>query len=233
MTFERPFPEAVLAGKEKLIVLAPHPDDETLGCGGLLSLAFAGAGAHVICLTDGSASHPGSNAWPPIRLAKERRRELTEAIAILGGSADDLTWLGLPDSRLHEVESASILVTLERVLAAQNAQHIFVPAQEDKHCDHKTTAILAGHLRDRHPNLHFYSYPVWSRWDDRDFDDRAAAHRAVFLDTAEASTRKRAAIAAHRSQLGQVVQDDPEGFVLPAAFVEKFAGEREIFWRMP
>jgi len=224
---------AVLAGREKIIVLAPHPDDETLGCGGLLAQAFAGAGAHVVCMTDGSASHPGSTDWPPARLAAERRRELEEALTILGGSAADLTWLGLPDSRLHEIKADAIVTILEDVITASGARHIFVPAQEDKHCDHKTTAQIAAILRDRHPELHFYSYPVWSRWDDPQFEQCTKAHDAVFLATPTATTRKRAAIAAHRSQLGQVVQDDPNGFVLPAGFVEKFAGEREIFWRMP
>ena len=45
--------------------------------------------------------------------------------------------------------------------------------------------------------------------------------------------KKRAAIRAHRSQLGEIVTDDPSGFILPAAFIAKFIGEHEIFWRMP
>ena len=187
----------------------------------------------MICLTDGSASHPESSQWPPERLAKERRRELIEALRILGGRERDLTWLGLPDSRLHELEMDSVLAAIEQVLTTQNARHIFVPAQEDKHCDHKTTAHIAARLRADHSDLHFYSYPVWSRWDDPEFATCATARGAIYLDTPEAEPRKRAAIAAHRSQLGQVVLDDPEGFVLPQGFVEKFARESEIFWRMP
>ena len=50
---------SVLLRGRPLLVLAPHPDDESLGCGALLAQAFAGAGAHVACLTDGAASHPG------------------------------------------------------------------------------------------------------------------------------------------------------------------------------
>lgn len=233
MNAQAPISDAALSGEEKIIVLAPHPDDETLGCGGLLTRAFAGAGAHVICLTDGSASHPGSTLWPPRRLAEERRRELIAALRILGGSAADLTWLGLPDSLLHEEDLSSIVAALQRVVHDQAARHIFVPAQEDKHCDHKTTARIATALRRDNPDLQFYSYPVWSRWDDPDFDQRAAAHGAMRLETSHAESRKRAAIAAHRSQLGQLVTDDPQGFVLPTEFIEKFASESEIFWRMP
>ena len=63
-------PEAVAASVAQLtggapaLVLAPHPDDESLGCGALLAASFAGPGAHVICLTDGGASHLGSPTWP-------------------------------------------------------------------------------------------------------------------------------------------------------------------------
>ncbi len=52
----------IAAGAAPIVVLAPHPDDESLGCGALLAAAFAGKGARVVCLTDGSGSHPGSRA---------------------------------------------------------------------------------------------------------------------------------------------------------------------------
>jgi LmbE family N-acetylglucosaminyl deacetylase len=222
-----------LSGREKIVVLAPHPDDETLGCGGLLARAFAGAGAHVVCVTDGSASHPASREWPPVRLAETRRGELIEALEILGGGAADLTWLGHPDSRLHEISAADILPALTAVIDGQAARHVFVPACEDKHCDHQTTAKLAEALRAQRPDLHFHSYPVWSRFDDPNFAENTAGYAPLILDTATYRGAKTAAIRAHRSQLGQVVQDDPQGFVLPDAMIDLFAQQDEIFWRMP
>ncbi|MBO9431842.1 PIG-L family deacetylase [Sulfitobacter sp. R18_1] len=232
MSHNAPLAEA-LSGREKIVVLAPHPDDETLGCGGLLARAFAGAGAHVICLTDGGASHPGSRAWSPARLAETRRAELAGALDLLGGGAADLTWLGHPDSRLHEVAADAILTELMQVIDAQAARHIFVPASEDKHCDHQTTASLADGLRAQRPNLHFHSYPVWSRFDDPNFAENTAGYAPLTLDTAAYRDAKSAAIRAHRSQLGQVVQDDPDGFILPEAMIDLFAQQDEIFWRMP
>ncbi|MFG6560525.1 PIG-L deacetylase family protein [Sulfitobacter sp. 1A15299] len=222
-----------LSGRAKIVVLAPHPDDETLGCGGLLARAFAEAGAHVICLTDGSASHPGSRAWPPARLAETRRAELAAALDFLGGGAADLTWLSHPDSRLHEVPADTLLTELTEVIDAQAARHIFVPAREDKHCDHQTTASLADSLRVQRPCLHFHSYPVWSRFDDPNFTANTAGYAPLRLDTAAYRDAKSAAIHAHRSQLGQTVKDDPEGFVLPEAMIDLFAQQDEIFWRMP
>lgn len=223
----------VFEGREGLVVLAPHPDDESLGCGALLARAFAGAGAHVICLTDGSASHPGSRRWTPERLAALRRAELTRALEHLGGSACDLTWLGMGDSRLYLADFAAVADMLEQIIGSQGARHVFVPAVEDHHEDHQATARIARALRASRPDWSFYSYPVWCRWDDPEFSQHIAPFAPVFLPLARHLGRKRAAIKAHRSQLGQIVTDDPSGFILPTGLVEKFLGENEIFWRMP
>ena len=223
----------VFAGGEKLVVLAPHPDDESLGCGGLLARAFQGAGGHVICLTDGSASHPGSTAWSPQRLARQRRVELIEAIVRLGGSADDLTWLGMADGGLYRVDAESVADELEKIIADLDARHIFVPAAEDHHEDHKATAQFASALRARRPEWTFYSYPVWCRWDDPNFGQYIAGLSPVYLPLGDSRAKKRAAIDAHQSQLGKIVTDDPSGFTMASNFVATFLDEDEIFWRMP
>ncbi|WBU59630.1 PIG-L deacetylase family protein [Paracoccus albus] len=225
--------QAVFEGREKFVVLAPHPDDESLACGALLARAFAGAGAHVICLTNGSASHPGSRAWPPERLGVLRCAELTRAIECLGGTARNLTWMGLPDAALYRVDPQDVTARLEKTIARTGARHVFVPAREDHHEDHQATAAFATALRTKRPDWIFHSYPVWSRWDDPDFANSIAPYAPIFLAPEEHEARKRTAIAAHRSQLGQVVADDPLGFVLPSGFIERFASEDEIFWRMP
>ncbi len=223
----------VFEGGEKLAVLAPHPDDESLGCGALLARAFGGAGAHVICLTDGSASHPGSAKWTPQRLARQRHAEMVQAIECLGGSARDLTWLGMADSRLYQADAATVATKLEQIIEGHGARHVFVPAAEDHHEDHQATACFAGALRSRHPDWKFYSYPVWCRWDDPDFCRTIARHGPVSVPSHDLRDRKRAAIHAHRSQTGQIVTDDPSGFILPPEFIERFVTQDEIFWRMP
>lgn len=223
----------ILAGRHRVALLAPHPDDESLACGGLLARAFAGPGAHVICLTDGSASHPGSTTWPGPRLAALRRAELICAIGHLGGSETDLTWLGLKDGALSSEDPAALAARLDAILARQGIRHVLAPAPQDHHADHKATARLAVHLRARRPDWRFYCYPVWSRWDEPDFARMIAGLGPETLDPDPMRARKRAAIEAHRSQLGQVVTDDPGGFVLPSQMVATFLAEHEIFWRMP
>ena len=68
----------------RTVVLAPHPDDESLGCGGLLArLAAHGVPARVVVVTDGAQSHPGSAAYPPERLRALREAEARAAVAAL------------------------------------------------------------------------------------------------------------------------------------------------------
>ena len=93
---------AVRAVAGRLVVLAAHPDDETLGAGGLIAAAArAGATVTVLIATDGAASHPDSPTYRPDELAALRRREVTAAVAHLAPRAD-LRLLDLPDGRLAE-----------------------------------------------------------------------------------------------------------------------------------
>ncbi len=67
----------------RAVIVAPHPDDEVLGCGGLLQHLLAlGRPVQLISVTDGTASHPGSRQWPAERLAAERPRESAEALRL-------------------------------------------------------------------------------------------------------------------------------------------------------
>ena len=223
----------VLTGNAPIVVLAPHPDDESLGCGALLAHAFAHCGAHVICMTDGSASHPGSADWPPARLATERRGELGRAVEHLGGGPDDVTWLGHSDGGLGAQDAEAVAAVIAGTCRRTGARRLFAPAPEDHHEDHKATARIARMVTQGRADIALYHYPVWSRWDDPDLARRVARHNPVALDPGPWRTAKRRAIDAHATQLGQIVQDDPAGFVLPQAFVEAFANGAEIYWRSP
>ena len=220
------------------MVLAPHPDDESLGCGGLLAGAFAGAGAHVVCLTDGGASHPATPGRSRADLAARRRDELVAAIRHLGGSERDLTWLGLRDAEVsqdpaHHPEATRRIAGL---CAALGARTLFATAPADAHGDHKAAAAIAARIRDRTPGLRLIWYPVWSRWDDPS-SLAAAGRRAMTLGTGPWRDRKAAAIAAHASQHAPPGggPDGPDaaeagGFALDPDFVRMFVEEDEIFW---
>ncbi len=98
---------------QRLVVLAPHPDDEILGCGGLMQRALAqGDSVWVVYLTSGDASWT-SAAWcnrtllvgptEYLGLGKRRMDEARAGAAALGLSADCLTFLGFPDQGLAQL----------------------------------------------------------------------------------------------------------------------------------
>ncbi len=89
-----------LSGFHRLVVTAAHPDDESLGAGGLVSRAVRlGVQVIVLVASAGEASHPDSPTHSPEQLARVRRRELREAVASLA-PAGQVDVLDLPDGRL-------------------------------------------------------------------------------------------------------------------------------------
>jgi LmbE family N-acetylglucosaminyl deacetylase len=79
------------------IVVAPHPDDESLACGGLIADACRqGLPGKVVIVSDGAGSHPNSKAYPPDRLMALRKEEAKRAGSELGLKPEDMLFLNLP-----------------------------------------------------------------------------------------------------------------------------------------
>jgi len=214
-----------LVGEGRVLVLAPHADDEALGCGALLADCWRrGIAAHVVCLTDGAASHPRSAA----DVTAIRAEELARAIAILGGEhTRDLTCFGYPDASLHEVPAAPIAERLTALIIRLAVRVLIVPSPLDPHCDHVATAAIAERLVAAQPELMLFHYPIWSRWiAGGDAPAVPGSRRRTYPVYGPLKTR---AIAAHASQQGRVIRDDPTGFVMPEGFAEMFAVGPEIY----
>ena len=214
--------QTLLAGRKPLI-LAPHPDDESLGCGGLLAqCAASGVGAQVAVLTDGSRSHPGSVSHPPSRLAARRRQETVDALRILGLSDSDLCWIGAEDTRLPAKGPAAeaIIIALADLCTLTGCNLVLGPWRHDPHCDHEAAATLAEGLA-RKTGLPVMSYPVWG-WALPDEAEAPASHAGVRLAINAELTRKQSAIRAHATQYGGVITDSPEGFTLPGHLLSVF-----------
>jgi LmbE family N-acetylglucosaminyl deacetylase len=91
----QPIESSTIKNIKRCLVLVPHPDDEALGCAGLLAqLVKQGSDIRIVLTTDGSRSHTNSASYPPARLAALRKEELTEALNLLGISSSQLNCYG-------------------------------------------------------------------------------------------------------------------------------------------
>ncbi|PWC28164.1 PIG-L deacetylase family protein [Teichococcus aestuarii] len=213
-----------------LLVLAPHPDDESLGCGGLIALAARQARPVCVAfISDGAASHPGSRDYPPEALRALRESEALGALALLGLPPGMVRFLHLPDAAVPH-EGMRFLAAVERLsglVRCIGAGTVLASWGHDPHCDHQATHAMAAALRRRHPGLRHLAYPVWGHTLPPE-TEIGMAPRGARLAIGSMLPHKRAAIRAHRSQLGEVILDDPQGFVLDASMLARFDRPYEI-----
>jgi LmbE family N-acetylglucosaminyl deacetylase len=189
----------------RLVVVAPHPDDEVLACGGLLAaMAERVEDVHLMSVTDGDASHPGSQQWPVARLRAQRQVESECALARLGLDLSRLNWqrLALPDARVAEHE-ALLVHSLSAVLHA--GDYVLATWRHDGHGDHEAVGRAAAHAAQLR-GATLLEVPVWAWHWAHPEDPRLPWERArKLLLTDDQLERKREAIRAHASQL----HDDP------------------------
>jgi LmbE family N-acetylglucosaminyl deacetylase len=211
---------------DRVVVLAAHPDDETLGAGGLVAAAAA-AGAEIVVLvaTDGEASHPDSPTHTPARLRGLRRAEVRAAVAALAPTAT-LHRLGLPDGALADHADA-LSVELARHLPG--ATHLVTPWSADGHPDHDICGLVGAALVEGTATRH-WQYPIWA-WHWADPDGAAIpAHsvRALDIDAA-ALAAKRRALECYPSQHRPLSDQPGDEPILGPRQLEHFARPAEVF----
>lgn len=219
-----------------IAVFAPHPDDETLGCGGLIAMACRmEIDIHAIFVTDGGASHPGSRTWSRAALAEIRMKEAEEALEALGAATCPRSFLQLPDGEMPSPGSAAYNEAarqIRTILEEEQSGTLVLPWRRDPHADHRRTWTLA---RDGANGLGrpfvVLEYPIWleENGTDEDWPCVGEVDQRV-LDIEPVRPMKEAAIAAHRSQLGELIHDDPTGFALSHATLERLVTNSERFW---
>jgi LmbE family N-acetylglucosaminyl deacetylase len=197
-----------LTAQDRVLVFAPHPDDESIATGGLLQKAReAGAACRLVIVTDGD-----NNPWPQrwmekrwhigaterARWGARRREEARAAMRILGISEDDARFFGLPDLGITDLlmrADASVVQSFCDVIEEFSPTLLVMPALSDRHPDHSATHILARlalqHCRAAIPQLLAFAVhgKVW--WQ---------SPAGVPLNDNQRSI-KRAAILAHASQM--------------------------------
>ena len=217
-------PAQLLHGSRRLVLLSPHPDDETLACAGLLHAAGqAGMPVHLLAVTDGEACYPGDAHWTPERLRQQRPREVERALAELGVHIR-VQRLGIADGAVG-AGSARLEDALRTLL--QPGDLVLAPWEHDGHPDHDATgaAALATVAT---PAMRLLRYPVWA-WHWLAPDAAQAPFQAVRMPLPpEAVARKQRAIACFESQLGTSLPPAPAP-ILPPHVVERFHRPFEVY----
>ena len=226
-SWSREWPELDLAGCTRVVVVAPHPDDEVLAAGGLLHrLAGRGTELALLAVTDGDASHPGSPTLSPAELARRRRAESAAALAELG-LHPVTTRLGLPDGAVAAHEDA-VADALTGVLgAADAATWVIATWRGDGHPDHEAVG-RAAHRAAGAAGARLLEVPVWTwHWAVPE-DPRVPWHRArgVALDPAVLDL-KRAAVQHFRTQVASLSEHPADAPVLPAFVLERLLRDHE------
>ncbi|MBI3298071.1 MAG: PIG-L family deacetylase [Elusimicrobia bacterium] len=164
-----------------LLVLASHPDDESLGCGGVVAAhCRAGRRAVVAFATDGGAGSPARLRGP--RLAELRRAEARAACRVLGAECE---FWGLPDGRL--ARAVGLRARVAEALARLRPAAVLAPGADDPHPDHRALARALARAEGRRRAEWIY-------------EAASAVRPDAAADIGPDLRRKLAALARHRTQ---------------------------------
>lgn len=221
-----------LSGGRGIVVVAPHPDDDALGCGGMIAEArWHGRDVRIVIVSDGAASHPRSLSHPPDKVKALRRQEALGAASILGLGAEAVTFLDLPDAAVPSEGPMAEAAAREiaAVARACDAGVMVVTSDLDPHCDHAASAQIARRACRMLSGCSLYAYPIWVLALPAEAEIEATLPWGLRLDVGPFRGVKRQAIAAHASQAGSVISDDPTAFHLPPEMVDRCTGPYETF----
>ena len=124
----------MIAGKTVLVVAA-HPDDEALGCGGTIArLSASGSKVHILFLADGETARAGASK----DMLAKRRRIATEAAAKLG--AQNPGFLDFPDNRLDSVDLLDVVQAIEKHASGIGPELVLTHFGGDLNVDHRACA---------------------------------------------------------------------------------------------
>ena len=214
----------------RAIIIAPHPDDEVLACGGLLQLLHAqGTRTVLLAVTDGTASHPGSKLLTPARLAHLRPQETAaalDALGLQGANAPQILRARLPDGQVT-ANIDRLHTLLLQLLRPEDT--VFVTWRHDGHPDHEACGLAAS-LAARTCRATLIEMPVWSWHWAAPGDQRLPWQHAKRLPLSDQILRrKQQAIQCFQTQL----HDDPttgNQAILPPHVLARLLHPYEIYF---
>ena len=209
---------------DRLIVVAPHPDDETLGAAGLMTWVrtthpLGRSAVEVLAVTDGEASHASSGRISAATLRRVRRSERRDALDVLGLSTVAVRALHIPDGRIAD----EVRLLREEMLAIVTPDAVLVvPSESDGHPDHEAVASVALEVA-RESGAACWQVPIWSRVRSTCDESQFRVLR-LGRDLVE---RKKQAVRCFASQLIALGPDPVDGPVVPPEAVAALTSSTE------
>lgn len=220
--------QTLTVSQKPAIVFAPHQDDETLGCGGLIALKHElGTPIKIVFLTDGQKSHLHIK---PEELIQIRKQEAMNALNILGIASSDIYFLDYMDGSLIQLskeERYRIINQLAQLLQSFQPSEVYLPHRKDKHNDHEATYdLVQAALIESKVQVEVFEYPIWLFWNDDtqlfEFNLQELGD-SYNLCIKSVYKKKQRAIKAYHSQCQ----------IFPSSFLRQFFIPREIFFKRP
>ncbi len=199
---------------QPILVIAPHPDDETLGAGGLIAATRRrGISVHVAAVTDGENAYPENTSEQVDALRRLRRAEQRRALDLLGVDSENIVRFSLPDSAVESRQQALIESLMDLV---SQETHILAPWREDFHPDHRACGLAAEEVAHR-TGARLTSYFFWT-WHQGSPTQMRELSLASFPLAPWMMKAKAEALLCHHSQLVQEIGDPilPEKLLAPA-----------------
>jgi LmbE family N-acetylglucosaminyl deacetylase len=213
------------------IILAPHQDDEVIGCGGLLAAAtHAGIAPAIVFVTDGSGSHPNSRAYPRDALIALRQREARGAAHVLGIEPERLHFMRIRDTEAPH-DGPALVAAVDRIVSTivtYPKPVIFAPWDHDPHGDHQAVHKMAVHVA-RALTARHLSYLVWG-WTlpaNQEMGGLKIAGWRFRVD--DTRSQKSLALDAYKSQVADLIDDDPAGFRLDRDTLRAMLSGDEVY----
>ncbi|HEY4318167.1 MAG TPA: PIG-L family deacetylase [Herbaspirillum sp.] len=213
----------------RAVVVAPHPDDEALGCGGLLAqLSQLKRDILLIAVSDGEKSHGPGSAWSAGLLAQTRPGETSAALARLGVRRISIVRARLPDGALGQPVPRRRLEALLR-MHLRPADVLFASWRMDGHPDHEAVGTAAAAVA-AEIECTLIEIPIWAWHWAKPGDARMAwqSARKLPLDRATMQ-KKKAALQCYRSQIEADLSTGKPA-ILPDEDLAHFYRPYEVFF---
>ena len=225
-----------MSNKKRIIVFAPHPDDETFGCGGTIAKKISeGHEVYVVVMTDGRYAFLnvlGIEKDPtPEELKEIRMQEVKKATEILGVPEGNLIFLNFIDGTLEDNKEAAEEKVIN-ILREKRPDEVYLPYRGDGHPDHRAAyKIVKNAIRKLQISPVCYEYSITHRFARLGrlidaFLDFVFGIKKVYVDISEFLDVKKLAIMKFKSELTVVSARQRKPII---ASVEKFENNGEMF----